>query len=54
MAGDRIKVAELTDAQVQKLHALEQETGKLLVAYEPRHSFAELTPVAAPAFAAID
>lgn len=44
MGRSRIKLANLDDRSVEKLRALEADIGKLVIAYEREHRFADLTP----------
>ena len=43
MGDPKNHLAKLSEEQLQRIHALEQELGKVLVAYEPQHVLAKLS-----------
>ena len=43
--SERVKIAELTETQLEKVRALEGELGTWVVAVEPEFKLAELTEV---------
>jgi hypothetical protein len=43
MGEARNKLAKLSEEELQRIHALEQELGKILVAYDPHHTLATLS-----------
>jgi len=42
--GSRLKVANLTEEELAKVHALEEAMGTLVLAFERTHQLADLTP----------
>lgn len=43
MTAPRLKIADLDEARLAKLHALEDELGSYIVALEPQYPFVELS-----------